>query len=320
MKIPFYIINCSRAQIFVPLHVQNIELYTSVTLILMKSVPIIVLNLYIAGITYRCKKMHSPTNVLLACTSICDFLIGMFSMLPLATILIMAILRTHSCILVWFMLFSSHWLGFLAFLLVCLGSVDRYFAVFQPFFYQKYIHNNRFFYIKCVFIIAKLVLLITILSIFSKNMTLVQLVILFVNPILIVAVLYIHTQLHFRVKMVRKAILALKPNMLTQNENTDRQQSKNNSFVANKKNNRDVKMNRLTLMVYSSTCISYIPYSAVLFLWHIKPMTYSWEWTHEIYMWGCILTYLKSLANPLIYLYRSKSLRGTIRRIWRKAV
>ena len=317
MSSSFYFINCSRQYLFVPLNLQKDgTLYASIGLLLITLLPIITMNIYIIGRTYFCKSMHSPANFLLASTSLWDLLTGIFSILPWVIVLIMTFSRTHSCALFLFATFSAHSFGLISFLTLTLSSIDRYVAVFQPFFYEKYVNDNPCLYIKCVSFITGIVLLINGLSFLTQNRNLIELVIIFVSPILILIVLYIHTRLHFRVQTVRRMITAQRPNLDASDETKNEQNVKKNDLAPKKRVNKGVKMNKLTLMIHFSTCIAYLPYNTVICLWHFKRLTYSWEWTHTFYLWGCTLTCTKSLANPIIFFYRSSVLRGSIGRIW----
>nr|XP_047124581.1 5-hydroxytryptamine receptor 1B-like [Hydra vulgaris] len=318
MNSSYYVLYCSR--IFLCVQINGL-LYLVICINLILSVPIVLVNTYIVGITYYCRNMHNPANILLAVTSFCDLLVGTFSIFPWETVYIMSTLHSHNCSLFLFANFTSYSFGILSFLLVCLGSIDRYIAVFQPFFYQKYIHNNPRLYVKLVCIIAVFVFLLTGLSFLTENRKLIELVIIYFIPILIMVVLYIHTKLHNRVKMIRRIISTQNPktNFSDENENNfdknkNRQEKKRSNLVLGKKVNKNLKINNITLMIYLSTCIAYLPYISLLCLWHFKSVSYYWQWTYIFYRWGQTLTLTKSLTNPAIYFYRSKILRKSFRR------
>ncbi|XP_047141380.1 uncharacterized protein LOC124816294 [Hydra vulgaris] len=182
--------------------------------------------------------MHSPLNVLLAITSFWDLLVGMFANVPMAVVLIMSVSMSHNCVLFLFTIFTSYAFGFLSFLTVCMTSFDRYLAVFQPFFYQKYVDGNPRFYIKWNIIIATIVMLVIGFSFLTQNKVLCELFILSISPILIPVVLYIHTRLHMRVKLVRRQISVNNPNVYASNE-------RKNEHIADKKIKSDAKINRI---------------------------------------------------------------------------
>nr|XP_047125168.1 cannabinoid receptor 1-like [Hydra vulgaris] len=246
----------------------------------------------------------------------------MFSIFPWGAVVIMSTLRTHNCNLFLFVVFTVHSSGFISFLTVFLGSIDRYLAVFQPFLYQKLINNNPRFYFKWVCIIAICVFLVTGLSFLTENRKLIELVIIFMASIIIPIVFYIHARLHIRVKMVQQMISTQNPkenvsdgNKNNSIKNKNEHKLKDRNLVARKKVEKDMKMNNLTLMVYLSTSIAYLPFVSLLILWHIKSVSYTWPWTQTFYVWACSLTKTKSLTNPAIYFYRSKILRRSFSRI-----
>ncbi|XP_047142713.1 uncharacterized protein LOC124816994 [Hydra vulgaris] len=314
-NVSLFFINCSNTILIVPLQVHtNGSIYAIICLFLFSSGPIVFMNIGIIGVTYYYRKMHSPFNVLLAITSFWDLLVGMFANVSMAVVLIMSVSMSHNCVLFLFTIFTFYAFGFLSFLTVSMTSFDRYFAVFQPFFYQKHVDGNPRFYIKWNIIIATVVMLVTGFSFLTQNRVLCELFILSISPILIPLVLYIHTQLHNRAKLVRRQISAHNPNEYTSNEIKNAHQI-NEIKIAEKKVTSDAKINSLTMMVYLSTCFAYFPILTLLYLWHLKKNSYLWSWTHTLYLWSSMLTMLKSLTNPTIYFYRSKVLRRSLRRM-----
>ncbi|XP_065677388.1 uncharacterized protein LOC136077686 [Hydra vulgaris] len=313
MNSSLYTINCFKTSSSFPYQThKDGTLYLAIALLFVSSVPIVLINVYIVAMTFCSKDLHFSSNILMACTSFFDLLNGIFSFIPYAAILIMTFSKKHNCILYLVNQYAYNSFSTVSLAMVCVGSIDRYVAVFRPFFYHKYIKNNQCLYIKFACVTSSLFLLIGGLSFLTENKLLVHTIILFISPIFIVTVLYIHIRLHFRAKFVRQVILAQVSGIFGySNENQEK-----NKLNEKKKICKELKTNKLTLMVCISTCIAHIPLFLLLFLWFSKPLSRRWDWTYNFNLWAHILTLMKSLANPIIYLNGSKALRKGIHRVW----
>ncbi|XP_047142272.1 D(1A) dopamine receptor [Hydra vulgaris] len=310
----FYLINCSRTLLFVPNAQTNGSVYVIICLLLIISFPVVIMNVYIVGITCYFRNMRSVSNTLLAIISFWDLLVGIFSIIPMILILILSISHAQKCGLLIFSMFTNFLFGLISFLTVFLSSIDRYLATFKPFFYQKHLNENSRFYIKCASVIAILVLLIMCIS-FTLEKKLKSLFIMSIAPIVIIIVLYIHTRLHIQVKLVRRKISSLDPNFNGSNFSKNKCTIKNLNASTKKEVRKNLKINKFTIMVYASTCFSYLPFVVLLYLVQLYSNSLIWKWTRYYYLWAYMLTLTKPLANPIIYFYRSRILRRSLNRV-----
>ncbi|XP_065647985.1 uncharacterized protein LOC136077686 [Hydra vulgaris] len=313
MNASLYTINCFKTSSSIPYQTQKDgTLYVAIVLLFISSVPNVLMNVYIIAMTFYSKDLHSSSNILMASTSFFDLLNGLFSFIPYAAILIMTFSKKHNCILYLVNQYAYNSFSTVSLIMVYVNSIDRYVAVFNPFFYHKYIKNNPRLYIKFACVTSSLFLLIGGLSFLTENKLLIHTIILFISPIFIVTVLYIHIRLYFRARFVRKVILAQVSGIFGFSE----ENRPKNKINRKKKICKELKTNKLTLMVCISTCIAHIPLFLLLFLWFSKPLSRKWDWTYNFNLWAHILTLMKSLINPIIYLNGSKSLRKGINRVW----
>ena len=100
----------------------------------------IISNLLVILAIYHTPALKTPSNYLLMNAAISDFFYGLIC-IPLfsANFLQIYIQRSHDCNLFVIMMASIHFFGILSFWILLAVAVDRYIAVFRPYYYHEHI-------------------------------------------------------------------------------------------------------------------------------------------------------------------------------------
>ena len=331
-----YKIACGRTFDFIPLRPQGTTcIYVLSSLLVALIPPTAFLNIIPFFVIMKTKKLHTPPNILLACTALCDFLSAIVSM-PLWTFIwLFAIHEQHYCSIFILAVFAAHTLSYLSFLLVSFISIDRYLAIFKPFFYEEKIACNPHFYVRFVIALTLSVAAINGVSLLTSNKKLIEIIILLSVPPFILQSIYIHIKVLRKVKNVRKNIAAGSIDKIVY-PNTklymDAISPETSEFYSCTKSDEEAKLDRrktrklakqvniyyLTSLLLVSLVICYLPYILITLMLRIMPWLRMEEWTIVVYMWSYVVTCIKSLANPLMYCFRSRILRKHIRKTSRE--
>ena len=97
----------------------------------------VVLNGVVMVAIYKAPRLHSPSNFILFNTAVTDFFNGLLSA-PLFTgnYLLVFFHREHNCVFFTIMMLTIHFFSLLSIWLILMIGIDRYIAIFKPFFYH----------------------------------------------------------------------------------------------------------------------------------------------------------------------------------------
>ena len=261
------------------------SMLASAILNLVISLPTIILNLAVIKVILRNRNVHKPSNYLIVNTAICDLLVGAISNPVWSANLFMVNRRTHDCLLFTIMIGLSHYFALMSYLAVFSCAIDRYIAIFQPFYYRERIVlkvGNYVIISICSWIII-LGLVIASLATPYFNLILLTEVIIFL--VTLIGSFYIHIRIYLLVRKTRHKIRSQ-----TSSSNTAPQQLRN----------KDVKIVTLTFLMLLSLLIFYIPSFIVGITWIIYPKDNSAS-LNTMNLWNFTIVSLKSLVNPVLY-------------------
>ena len=319
-----YLITCKNISHSVPIYGYINVVYSAVIINLIMVLPVLVLNFLIAFIICKTKALYNPSNVLLAFQAICDMLVAVFGIPGWTTILLLAITEKHDCFLFLFTVFTSHVFAFLSVLFVSCNTLDRYVAIFKPFFYADRISMNIKGYLKGIVILCAIVIVITALSFSTIDRGLDEIISLITVPLLCLFNFYVHLKIYHHVKCVRDRVKhnRIKPASIVSNAANSIHCSDTVLEVAESKRKRKKPTNIrfLTFMMLVSLCACYTPYLLIVMLWTMyKSMKY-YTLINVLYMWSYTIVCFKSLLNPVILLYQSRVLRKHLYDIFSKDI
>ena len=331
-----YKINCGDVTHYTPLDTDYvISTYILTAIIALMLIPIFTLNFLISYVIYFTKSLHTPSNVLLASTTICDMMASILAMPAWPTVWLLAMQQEHNCPLFVFTIFTSHCFAYTSFLLVSFISMDRYIAIFKPFVYSC--HVTMSFYLRCVVGLCIFILVINGISFFTSDKTLIEAIVMSSLPIFILHSFYVHLKVKMQVVVVRKRINAikLKPKITemdcsqiasarptsVQGDPVRPTSSVQGDPVSSKKSiEKNVNISHLTFLLLVSLCICYSPYISILAIWRLKPSTKRSNFLQALYMWSYASICLKSLLNPIIFCYRSRMLKRKLLSIFSRTL
>ena len=256
------------------------------------SIPVIVLNSIVITVILRNKKLQKPSYYLLINTAICDLLIGAVSIPVWSSNLFMIYnRRTHDCLLLIIMTGLSHLLGTMSFLAVFLSALDRYFAIFKPYFYEEKIAFKSRIYLNISICLWVVLVGLILTALFILSMHLIFLIQILASIMTISGSFYIHIKIYQKVKVVHTRI---------------RSQTFTSNAIIQEDRIQEDRVALLTFFMLLALVIFYLPYIVMMTVWLINRELISSSTT----TWNFTIVSLKSLVNPILYGFTMKDIRA----------
>jgi len=254
---------------------------------------IIPLNFLVVLIIIKNRKLQIPANLCMACTAVCDFFIGCFSMPIFTANFWLAYHRQHNCQLYDWMYSLIHYFAVTSFVMVIMMITDRYLAIVYPFKYHK-IHNKQYI---CAIMVMWLAITSFITTIVLTNSLF---ILMMFEAVVFFGAIFFATFVYFKIRMkitlTRKRI---KQTTIQKNQN-DFRVRKNSSF----------QQEVLLFLMVGSIVACYIPQLICVTFWMFLSDS---DWIQALNMWGFFSASLKSLVNPLVYCYSLRRMRRAMK-------
>lgn len=281
-------------------------------------IPTVVLNI-VALIVYLKKVMRKRlANLFILNTIIADLLTGVLS-IPVAICFYTTVVYAEraECLLTILMIPSFIFFS-VSFLMVTFAAVDRYLAVFRPYFYSiRLAHWTTLYHTLVLFLwifSVLVIMLIALLNIYNLALffILIQLVINF----------YINVKILLAVRNVRntirsQCISATRPPRDGESVSDVNKGNNDNSSTIISSNpltgqvdKENAKSNRTVTLVLISLCLCYLPYVGTHLFRKNKNAPSE---LHTVDTMAYLLCFFKSVLNPIIYWYTLPSVRKMMR-------
>ncbi|XP_065664895.1 uncharacterized protein LOC136086586 [Hydra vulgaris] len=343
-----YTIICSGAIHVIPLCNEcKVFIYVATLLIILLIIPTVFLNLVVFAVIVKTKKLYTSSNVLLASTAVCDFLSALISMPLWIVTLMLGLQKNHYCVVYLSAVFTSHVLQYLSFLLVTIISLDRYLALFKPFFYKHQVSGNPLHYVPSIVVLSVVVLILNVASLLTPEKQLIKNIILLSLPPFMFMSIYSHFKILYKVKNITRTNTNRKQRIsdcfsTTSSKNGNKSNfapstisfsTKSNAIICSAfikkqsshfelpceiKNNEEklkqINISYLTFFLLVSLYLCFTPYVMVTATWMIKPCTKNVQWIHAAYTWSYAFVCIKSLVNPILYCYRVRLIKEQVKR------
>lgn len=326
-----YIISCHGSTHKIPLDAKYvINVYAMSIFVSFLVIPIVMLNTLTVLAILSSRPLRNPSNILLASTAITDVSSALLGMTEWVVVWMMGVYQKENCSLYLFAVFTSHVLSYLSFIFIWLVSVDRYLAIFKPFWYEGTIALSNKLYIKllmCYFVILCILKAISLFVIPDKNF--IEHIIVLTLPFLIAHSTYIHISIHIHVGKVRRKISSVTKVVKRQqaessfettvtDTNTAASVYEDSGVPSNCRYHHHVNMSRLTCLMLVCLCVCYLPYMVIVGIKHIDVSFRNEPLVNLLYMWSYAIVCLNALMNPIIYAYRSIRIRRKMKSILKK--
>ena len=253
----------------------------------------LLLNVLVMYIIAKHKEFKCAAFSLYFYTACTDLFLA-FAGMPLWIIVVMmALYRTHSCGLFEVTIFILHVMGMVSFSLVFLLAMDRYIAIFKPFYYNAKIQSKRHVYGLITAIIVVTMFIVTLATFLLKNYNLlnfIQLAIIFSNFII---QLLIYSSICCKTKAIKRTYA-----------------KRIGKRFKNKNCSQDRKLVFSNMLLVITLYLCYLPQGLKLILEFTNMLEGHWIFT--IGLWTYFFIGLKSLLNPILYCFSLKSVRVKI--------
>ncbi|XP_057295348.1 olfactory receptor 51B5-like [Hydractinia symbiolongicarpus] len=314
-----YQINCWSTVEYIPLYDPYINfVYLAISFLSSIIPPIIFLNGIIIYILWSTQSLHTPANTLIGVTAACDVLSALISMTSTVAVWFLVLSHHIDCTLYISTVYTSHVFSFLSFLLVCLMAFDRYVAIFKPYFYCRRISISQTVYTPYIAVITFLVLLLNGLNFLTSNKHLIQIAFLIFIPTLSLFYICVQVKVQRIVKDIARPVNGRRTSVGSELPSGI---AKANQEIASSKKTMQahIRISYLTMLIVLSICICYTPYNVFLLIQFIPSKYQDDDWLRIGYILSYSFMCLKSLLNPLIYCYRSSTIRKKIRHLLTKS-
>ena len=266
------------------------------------SIPVIVLNSLVITVILRNKKLQKPSYYLLLNTAICDLLIGAVSIPVWSSNLFMIYNRgTHDCLLITIKIGLSHLFGTMSFLAVFLSALDRYVAIFKPYFYEEKIRFKSRIYLNISISLWVVLVGLILTALFIQSLNLIFYIQIFASIMATSCSFYIHIKIYQTVKVVHTRIRSQ-----TFTSDTTVQEDRIQEDRIQEDRIREDRVALLTFLMLLALVIFYLSYTVMMIAWLINRELIS----SSITTWNFTIVSLKSLVNPLLYGFTMKDIRA----------
>lgn len=303
-------------------------------------IPTVVLN-FVALLIYLKKDMRMRlSNLFTLNTIIADLCIGFVAVPLVATLhIFIAYFQDYNCLLYAATMFQGYLLCIISFLTVSYASIDRYFAVFKPYYYWSRLAHS---FTQCYIIIGATWIssvAIIVSSFFVPDFVPVFMLLAGLNLMILIDI-YINVKIWFTVRSIRKTVgeqlIVQTMKFQLEHHNTTSTAYDNNNNNSPRKIERNMKLsnsdgnsgtvsdakqrrrekenrrlNRSVSLLLVSLCVCYLPFFLVSIIWATPALEDVGE-THLIYTVasvGAFLGFFKSVLNPIIYWYSIPSIK-----------
>ena len=293
-----YVVNCHGESYQFAQHgfyKTNIIINLAINIVLSPST--IILNTMIIIVLYRTKQLHTPTNILLINNAISDMVMGYTILFGWTPVSIMAMENNHDCTLFVLTLLIGYLSGCTSIINVILVAIDRYIAIYRPFFYRMRIYKRNSTYVKIISSIWIFLIVIVTLSILTPKFIILVAFAFLIIPIAIIWPSYVYVSIFITVRQIRKCV--------------------NSTIRGHKIKDKDLQLVKTTFTMISAVFICYGLHGALLTIWIFKKDMY----TDDLYaasFWGYTLMLTKSIINPVLFCLTISDIRVAVQRFFQK--
>ena len=250
--------------------------------------------------TFYGRRRRIKTNeviiVGLACT---DVFTGAFSFPAHGIMNLKLAAKTESCPLIIATMMCSHCGQLLTISSLILASFDRYFAIFQPYFYDNKCKN---YYIAIKILIGVWISCVTISSVDIlgvRNFMLYRVAFLSQIAFIVPFAIILHIKAYLTVRQIDQRVQSQ-----GEVENTEGRR-------------KNAKAVRITATIIAAMCLCYFPQLlALIHRGKFKTGTHNVDTANVIVMSTTVLAMFNSTINPIIYCFQMNSFRNDLRRLF----
>ena len=266
-------------------------------------------NILIVYIIVKYKSLHTPPYILLLFTAIFDGFTGLFYSVWNYFLCMITFHHRHNCIIYVAASILIRFCGTMSFLTVLLATIDRYIAIFKPFYYESNTNFNKIYIILLCF--SSTIILSIHLIANSYNLGFIA----SITECLIVVTgfassLLAYIRIFKRVRQTKKQIRCQRVIV-----NTGSRLNQSTNKIQKMKKERRVTL--LMCFVVITLYVSFLPYIITCVLFMLDLPCYERYNIHAAETWGCAIVLLKSLLNPFLYCYSLSSIQ---KRLFRKNI
>ena len=245
-------------------------------------------------------KYQTPSYFLLLNNAILDGLFPL-TLIPWNFILMEIMDENTSCAFIDTSLYIGYVLGSCSVLLANLMALDRYLAIFRPFFYHEKILVNYKSYGPCIIGGSIFSTVFTGVSLLTPNFSLYYGYATLILSTAIMFGLYVIIRTHLLVKEIgEKTYPSIK------HKEREERRRKHEDY-----------MNKLTMALIVVLLATYAPFAAYSMIRLVAYRTLTTN-SYAAVVWVYTFIYSKSIANPLLFCISMSTLRRDIRRLFRK--
>ncbi|XP_066915684.1 lysophosphatidic acid receptor 6-like [Clytia hemisphaerica] len=254
-----------------------------------------------------------PTNILILASCIVDLLNGSISIPTcIAHYGLIISSRHYECPLYVIMLSAGQSISWISAVMTLIISIDRYLAIFYPYFYESWCVNRPSLYYglcsgTCLFSIIMVIVSFSQVG-FQPVLYLTGSV-----PLIVVISFYTHLRISCTVSQIKRRITQQSSADTSNNNINNTATVKPNKKLTRKSTVLDTrKTSSVAVFMLCLLCLCYTPYFVVILLWKIRLIETGLNPTVGQYTassLAAVFVLYRSCFNPLIYIYTMPSVR-----------
>ncbi|XP_057291939.1 adenosine receptor A2b-like [Hydractinia symbiolongicarpus] len=243
-----------------------------------------VLNTLVSIVIIRQKKLRTPSNILLLNNTISDALVGFMHLVFWLPCLIMALYQTHSCVFFVAMITLGYHCGAISLVNVDVIAVDRYIAIYKPYYYSENITGNLKVYVKFIIFQWVITAVLIGLSHLTPNFLIVLICAIITIPFTISWCSFVYTKVFLTVKELNSRDRATTRHL--NQEDTQKM--------------KEIRLAKITAAMILTLCACLTPFCLTSVLWLVAKVKFS-PLVYALTLWALLLVSLKSLLNPVLF-------------------
>ena len=305
-----FIISCASTNHTIPVTgLYANQIYAHFGFCLIVFIPSFILNVFAIVAILRKKSLKTLPNILIINVFLGNVFVGFFICIWCVNF-VLAVQRKQNCELYLITVSAGYTCSLLGLFEICLVSIERFIAIYYPWFYDAKKEKIEIFFVWTILIIWTFSVSFGGTSSLSPNFNLIKLTLSFMTPITISCCGAIHVRIYYTTSESMGRLKRLIVNVRPEHEKVS-----SSEVVKERFKFQDRRLFIVTGGLVLQLVICYLPYSIIImyraFTKHENTIVVS-----VLFNWGVTMAAFKCFTNLVTFVYQLKSLRDSLKELF----
>ena len=305
-----FIISCASTNHTIPVTgLYANQIYAHFGFCLIVFIPSFILNIFAIVAILRKKSLRTLPNILIINVFLGNAFVGFFICIWCVNF-VLAVQRKQNCELYLITVSAGYTCSLLGLFEICLVSIERFIAIYYPWFYGAKKEKIETFFLWAILIIWAFSVSFGGTSSLSPNFNLIKLTLSFMTPIMISCCGAIHVKIYYTTSESMERLKRVTVNVCPEHEKVS-----SSEVVKERFKFQDRRLFIVTGGLVLQLVICYLPSSIIVmyraFTKHENTIVAS-----VLFNWGVTMAAFKCFTNLVTFVYQLKSLRDSLKEIF----